>query len=116
MKLFYFQISNAFSEMRREVGILGKLKHPCIVAFIGVCVSPQLLVMMELAPLGSLRSQLERCKPIGDSYGDGHTMIETMVFPKDLTYKIIFQVSLVFCFILSFHYIYFKACDCFSTS
>ncbi|CAL1534082.1 unnamed protein product, partial [Lymnaea stagnalis] len=83
------KISNAFSDVRREVSVLSKLNHKCIVAFIGVCVKPQLLIVMELAPLGSLRSALK------DGYEPKPTdkTISHMVFNKDLTYKMILQIG-----------------------
>ena len=75
--------------MRREVGILSKLKHCCIIAFIGVCVQPQLLVVMEFAPLGSLRKVLE---------AKNSELLEEELkvvtpFERDLTFKIIYQVN-----------------------
>ncbi|XP_035828104.1 leucine-rich repeat serine/threonine-protein kinase 1 isoform X2 [Aplysia californica] len=87
------KISNAFSEMRREVGILSKLKHSCIIAFIGVCVRPKLLVLMELAPLGSLRKELDKRRPASMLDSEGENAVDKMVFSKHLTYKIILQMA-----------------------
>lgn len=85
-----FQISLAFSDVRREVSVLSKLKHKCIVAFVGVCVRPQLLLVLELAPLGSLRSTLKETQALDST----HKIISQTVFGKDLTYKILLQVSI----------------------
>ena len=90
--------------MRTEVGILSKLKHSCIVTFLGVCVRPRLLVLMELAPLGSLRKELDRRgTPVKDD------IVDTMIFSKDLTFKIIFQVNWL-CDLFFIHlYFFFKS-------
>ncbi|XP_059165367.1 leucine-rich repeat serine/threonine-protein kinase 1-like [Physella acuta] len=82
------KISLAFSDVRREVSVLSKLKHKCIVAFVGVCVRPQLLLVMELAPMGSLRSKLKETQVLDST----HKIISQTVFGKDLTYKILLQV------------------------
>ncbi|GFN83513.1 leucine-rich repeat serine/threonine-protein kinase 1 [Plakobranchus ocellatus] len=94
------KISNAFSEVRREVGILSKLQHRCVVTFLGVCVQPHLLLVMELAPLGNLRSELERHSAASQPRQSdpaslsGHTKtISQMIFSKNLTYKMILQIA-----------------------
>ncbi|KAH9505158.1 hypothetical protein Btru_058854, partial [Bulinus truncatus] len=82
------KISNAFCDVRKEVNVLSKLKHKCIVEFLGVCVKPQLLLVMELAPLGSLRSVLKNAS----EHNQDERIISQMVFSKDLTYKMILQI------------------------
>ncbi|BFY97590.1 hypothetical protein BsWGS_00630 [Bradybaena similaris] len=88
------KISNAFSDVRREVGILSKLKHEFIVTFIGICARPHLLLIMELAPLGSLRKELEmRIRNTHSEINNSDVVISQMIFSKDLTHKIILQVG-----------------------
>lgn len=94
------KISIAFSEVRREVGIVSKLRHPCVVKFLGVCVQPCLLLVMELAPLGSLRSELERRLALKedkmqnfDVFSGTSKVISEMIFSKNLTYKMILQIA-----------------------
>lgn len=95
-KIIFFQISNAFSDVRREVGILSKLKHEFIVTFIGICVRPHLLLIMELAPLGSLRKELEiRISNTHSELNNSDVVVSQMIFSKDLTHKIILQVGII---------------------
>ena len=47
-----------FSELRKEVLMLQKLYHPCLVNLIGVCIHPTMDVVLERAPLGSLHECL----------------------------------------------------------
>ncbi|XP_025076879.1 leucine-rich repeat serine/threonine-protein kinase 1-like isoform X3 [Pomacea canaliculata] len=89
------KICRAFSELRQEVAILSKLRHPCIVALYGVCVRPSLLVALELAPLGSLRSVLKAnvsLRPPFNKYTD-RDKIFCSVLHKNITFKIIYQVA-----------------------
>jgi serine/threonine protein kinase len=45
--------------LRQEVGILGNLRHPNVVLFMGVCLSPP-AVVTEYCPLGSLYDVLKK--------------------------------------------------------
>ncbi|XP_055884089.1 leucine-rich repeat serine/threonine-protein kinase 1-like [Biomphalaria glabrata] len=83
------KISSAFCDVRKEVNVLSKLKHKCIVEFLGVCVKPKLLLVMELAPLGSLRSVLKN----DYERNPDDKIISRTVFNKDLTYKMILQIT-----------------------
>ena len=51
--------SNPHTSLRQEVIFLRKLRHPSIITMVGVCVKPWSLIM-ELAPLGSLTTLLNR--------------------------------------------------------
>ncbi|CAG5122502.1 unnamed protein product [Candidula unifasciata] len=94
------KISNAFTDVRREVGILSKLSHEFIVTFIGLCIRPQLLLAMELAPFGSLRTQLDKKVPAGlREIQHMDKVISQSVFSKDLTYKIILQIGSGLCYL-----------------
>lgn len=44
--------------LRQEVDILTKLRHPCIIKIIGVCLRPRML-LLEFAPLGNLEDHLK---------------------------------------------------------
>ncbi|KAH9499154.1 hypothetical protein Btru_004266 [Bulinus truncatus] len=83
------KIRKAFIDLRSEVNVLSKLKHKCIIEFSGVCMRPDLLLVMELAPLGSLRSQIKSrlCQPPEDK------VIYRTIFSKDLTYKMLYQIA-----------------------
>ena len=43
-----------FTDIRSEVTLLEQLLHPCIVCLVGVCVFPEMVLVLELAPLGPL--------------------------------------------------------------
>lgn len=45
--------------LRQEVGILATLRHPNVVLFMGVCLSPAAIVT-EYCPLGSLYDVLKK--------------------------------------------------------
>ena len=47
-----------FRNFRAEVTNLQKIKHPCLVAMIGVCKYPNIALVMEDSPVGSLDSCL----------------------------------------------------------
>ncbi|XP_059165398.1 leucine-rich repeat serine/threonine-protein kinase 1-like isoform X2 [Physella acuta] len=95
-------VCSAFLHLRREVSVLSKLNYKCIVAFIGVCIKPQLLMVMELAPLGSLRLQLGE----GFTPDSSNKTISKTVFTKDLTYKILLQVVCGLSYLHKNHIIY----------
>ena len=42
--------------IRQEVSILSCLSHPHIIPLVGVCVRPKPMLLLEYAPLGSLRT------------------------------------------------------------
>ena len=87
------QICRAFSELRQEVVILSQLQHPCLVSLLGVSVRPSLLVLLELAAMGSLRSVLNdnmKDRSFNKYRDKGKTF--SAVFPKDITFKMVYQV------------------------
>ncbi|BFZ02376.1 hypothetical protein BsWGS_05416 [Bradybaena similaris] len=101
------KICNAFADVRREVGILSKLNDEFIVAFIGLCIRPQLLLVMELAPYGSLRNQLELKAPgVLCELEQTDGVISQSVFSKHLTYKIILQIGCGLCYLHKNNIIY----------
>ncbi|XP_067665270.1 leucine-rich repeat serine/threonine-protein kinase 1-like isoform X1 [Haliotis asinina] len=84
----------AFSEFRKEVAVLSKLQHPCIVSFLGLSLQPYLYITMELAELGSLRHVLdmEVAKLHFNKFQDKNKTYPS-ILSKDITYKIIYQVA-----------------------
>ncbi|CAI9728513.1 leucine-rich repeat serine serine/threonine-protein kinase 1-like isoform X9 [Octopus vulgaris] len=96
----YFQgkaVLSNLQEMQHEVTLLSNLNHPCIISMFGFSISP-MCMLMELAPLRSLRhvinSQLKKHKG------------ETILFPKLLCYRILFQVARGLAYLHRKHIIY----------
>ncbi|KAL3867461.1 hypothetical protein ACJMK2_044663 [Sinanodonta woodiana] len=82
-------------EMRQEVALTSKLQHPCVISFIGLSFSPKLVMVLELAPWGSLRKVLDKENeesPPFNKYRDKDKKFPP-VLGKDLTFKIIFQIA-----------------------
>ncbi|KAL8598085.1 hypothetical protein ACOMHN_030371 [Nucella lapillus] len=87
------KVCRAFSELRQEIVILSQLRHPCLISLLGVSIRPSLLVVLELAPLGSLRSVLnERLKDRPFNKYRDRDCTFTAVLDKDITFKIVYQV------------------------
>ena len=82
-------------EMRQEVLVTSKLDHPYIVSFLGISVRPRLLICLEYAPHGSLRTTIDDAiihrEPF-NKYRDKDKICPA-VFDKEMTYKILFQVG-----------------------
>ena len=95
----------AFSELRQEIVILSQLRHPCLVALVGVSVRPSLLVVLELAPLGSLRVVLDgyvKERPFNPYHYQDKDKTFGTVLDRDITFSIVHQVRLLLlaCFFL----------------
>jgi leucine-rich repeat kinase 1 len=96
-------------ELRQEAVVLCHLKHPCVVALIGVSIRPLCLVM-ELAPKKSLSSVLdekvkEKRKKAALSHPNSFVMtskISGVVLGNELTYRIAYQI------ILALRYLHLK--------
>ncbi|XP_076443910.1 leucine-rich repeat serine/threonine-protein kinase 1-like [Babylonia areolata] len=89
------KVCRAFSELRQEVVILSQLHHPCLISLLGVSIRPSLLVVLELAPLGSLRSVLDehlKERPF-NRFRDRERTFGSML-NKDITFKVVYQVAL----------------------
>jgi leucine-rich repeat kinase 1 len=85
-----------FRELRSEVALMAKLRHPCIVTLIATSVKPPCF-LLELAPMGSLQSVLHNeMKGFKDSLTLYRTkdLTQSTVFNKMLTYKLVLQVSI----------------------
>lgn len=85
----------ALRELRQEVALTSRFNHPCIVSLIGLSFSPKLMIALELVPLGSLRSQLDKAlsnKPPFNKYYHKHEL-RSPLFDKELTFKFVHQVS-----------------------
>ncbi|XP_057705282.1 leucine-rich repeat serine/threonine-protein kinase 1 isoform X2 [Corythoichthys intestinalis] len=79
------EVCHRFAEFRQEATTLRRLRHPCVVALEGVSVRPLCLVL-ELAPLGSLRDVLEGSL-------DGGRGISYVPLGHMITYKMAYQVA-----------------------
>ena len=79
-----------------QVSVLGRLNHPCVVALVGVSIQP-LCIVLELSPLGSLYSILEKemakleSEKFQQSIQAAHD-VRKPIFDRYLTYKIVYQV------------------------
>ena len=75
---------------------MSKLRHPCIIGFLGISIVNNLMITMEMAAEGSLRTVLTRCAESHsfNKYRDREKVFRP-VLGKDITYRIIYQVSLV---------------------
>nr|XP_022329878.1 leucine-rich repeat serine/threonine-protein kinase 1-like isoform X4 [Crassostrea virginica] len=84
----------AFMEMRQEADVTSKLDHPCIVSFVGISIRPDLLMCLELAPLGSLRrvldKEIEGREPF-NKYRDKEKVFPP-VFNKEINFKLVHQI------------------------
>lgn len=85
----------ALREMRQEVALTSRLKHPCVVALVGISFSPKLLMALELAPLGSFRSVIDKHlnnRPEVNRYRD-RDKLNPPLFSKELTFKFLHQIA-----------------------
>lgn len=88
------KICQAFTELRQETVILSQLRHPCLVSLLAVSIRPSLLVALELAPLGSLRSVLKaevEGRPF-NKYLDRDKTFPSLL-EKNVTFKVAYQVA-----------------------
>ena len=74
LKLF----DETFRTLRAELGYLQKIKHPCLVAMVGVCGYPNLTLVLEDGPLGTL---------------DVCFMKEVSPVPRIVVYRIAAQIA-----------------------
>ncbi|XP_035667179.1 leucine-rich repeat serine/threonine-protein kinase 1-like, partial [Branchiostoma floridae] len=88
------QAIKAFSELRREVIVLRKLHHPCVVSLLGVSRRP-LCLAIELAPMGSLQSVLNAKQEERGNWTveKNHGAPFGLLLGRDITYKIALQVA-----------------------
>ena len=64
---------NRYKDLREELTIMSQLDHPRVVSLIGVCLKP-LCMVLQLAPLGSLRDHLSLC-PSGMKCSVAHRLL-----------------------------------------
>ena len=82
-----------FPQLRSEVAMMSRLKHPCIIKLIGVSIQ-QLSFAMEFAPLGDLDSYVGcKFKELKSQFVSERTIHKT-ILPRMLTYKITHQVAM----------------------
>ena len=53
-----YSANTGFTELRSEAKLLQKCHHPCLVCLVGVCIHPNMALVMEEAPMGSLQKHL----------------------------------------------------------
>ncbi|XP_068741133.1 leucine-rich repeat serine/threonine-protein kinase 1-like isoform X3 [Montipora capricornis] len=90
------KVVKAFWDLRQEVAVLCRLKHPCVVRLVGVSLHP-LCFVLELAPHGSLATVIdelsvkreERAKQQDSSASNTRGCL----LGRELSYKIVFQVA-----------------------
>ena len=80
-----------FQIFRAEIGDLQRMNHPCLVAIEGVCNYPNIALVMEDGPMGSLSSCLLK---------------EPLEVPRMVVYRIARQVALALDFLHSISIIY----------
>ena len=85
------QYEAQFRTFRAEVTYLQRIKHPCLVGMIGVCQFPNLALVMEDGPMGSLDSCLLK---------------ELLEVPRIVVYRIAAQIASALRFLHSIPVIY----------
>lgn len=78
-----------------QVAVLCRLQHPNVINFVGVCHTP-LCFALELAPMGSLQTILEKLQNEREEKYRGvptFNMCVGSVLSKEITHLIAFQVS-----------------------
>ncbi|KAI6646528.1 Leucine-rich repeat serine/threonine-protein kinase 2-like [Oopsacas minuta] len=75
--------NEALCELRRESMVLKNLYHPCLIGFVGILIKPQMSLVLEIAPMGSL------CDLLKKSGDEGRAP-----FARQLYYLIAIQVAL----------------------
>ena len=53
-----YSADTGFTELRSEAKLLQKCHHPCLVCLVGVCIHPNMALVLEEAPMGSLQKHL----------------------------------------------------------
>ncbi|XP_061408692.1 leucine-rich repeat serine/threonine-protein kinase 1 isoform X1 [Lethenteron reissneri] len=84
------------ADLRVEACMMRTLSHPCVVALLGVSVRPLVLVL-ELAPLGSLSDVLERREALARSQEEPDA--DPLPLGVILTHKVIHQMGLALAYL-----------------
>ena len=77
--------SKAYCSARQELSVLIHLKHTNIVPLLGICVNP-LAIVLELAPLGALDTQLKHYRRSGDKLNGKTCQLVVLQIAKALEY------------------------------
>ncbi|XP_061560358.1 leucine-rich repeat serine/threonine-protein kinase 1 isoform X2 [Phycodurus eques] len=85
-----------FSEFRQEAAALHSLRHPCVVALVGVSIHP-LRLALELAPLGSLNNVLEERRRGGGYVPLGHMITYKMAYQVAAGLAYLHRKNVIFC-------------------
>ncbi|KAI0237313.1 Leucine-rich repeat serine/threonine-protein kinase 1 [Lamellibrachia satsuma] len=97
------RLLQAFQQLRQEVGVLSRLRHPCLVSLLRVDTS-RLCFVLEYAPLGSLRSVLDT--QLDKRVGTAPRERQPSVLGRMLTYKLVLQMTAAIGFLHSQRIIY----------
>ena len=77
--------SRSYCSARQELSVLIHLKHSNIVPLIGICVNP-LAIVLELAPMGALDTQLKHYRRSGDKISAKSCQLVVLQIAKALEY------------------------------
>lgn len=102
------KVIRAFWDLRQEVAVLCRLQHPNVINFVGVCHTP-LCFALELAPMGSLQTILEKLQNEREEKYRGvptFNMCVGSVLSKEITHLIAFQVAHALCYLHESEIIY----------
>ncbi|XP_077376573.1 leucine-rich repeat serine/threonine-protein kinase 1 [Festucalex cinctus] len=90
-------VRRRFSEFRQEAAALHSLRHPCVVALVGVSIHP-LCLALELAPLGSLDGVLEDRRRQDGGYAPlGHMITYKMAYQVAAGLTYLHRKNVIFC-------------------
>ncbi|XP_067017125.1 leucine-rich repeat serine/threonine-protein kinase 1-like isoform X3 [Acropora muricata] len=89
------KVVKAFWDLRQEVAVLCRLRHPCVVCLLGVSLHP-LCFVLELAPLGSLASVIDELSAKREERANQYSNFSgnrASILGRQVSYKIAFQVA-----------------------
>ena len=101
----YVNVSSITREIRQEVAFLSALDHPHLTQLCGVRTTPHMCLMLELAPLGSLRSMLKE-------YQNNNLVLEPLTL-KTTTLQVHFNFNFVIHgIVLYYANVHVHMCEC----
>ena len=92
------QRADAAKLLRNEVRALGRVQHTNVVRLLGACTEPPML-LMQLAPGGTLRELLDRSPPPSISASAGALTLTPFSMNWGLHVRFIYTSEVVVCFI-----------------
>ena len=103
----YVNVSSITREIRQEVAFLSALDHPHLTQLCGVRTTPHMCLLLELAPLGSLRNMLKE-------YQNNNLVLEPLTL-KTTTLQVHVHFNFNFNFVIHgivLYYAYVHMCEC----